>query len=278
MLRSLHPKELLARKIHLMRRGYFPALAALLNFVLATMALAESGSEFTAYRGQAAGSKGEFLYTENHVLKYEDGHLRERVVLYQCPDGAPFARKTATYTESVAPDFVFEDSSNGVREGVRTEAGSRTVFFRAGRDAAEKTARLKLAPNGVIDAGFDEFIHENWQSLLAGRTFTLQFLIPSRLSGVDFHLRYLGSAQGESALAMFRLEVAGFLKWIAPTIEVSYSADDHGLVRYEGLSSLRDPKGENLRATITFRAADRRRTDSAAFTAAMQAAIAPCRG
>lgn len=277
MFAVLHPKGLLARKNHLMRRAFLLELTALCSFA-ASGALADAEPQFTAYSGHAVGSKGEFLYTEDHVLKHEAGRIRERVVLYQCADGAPFARKSARYVESLAPDFVFEDSSNGVSEGVRNEGGTRTVFFRAGRDAAEKTAPLKLGPEGVIDAGFDEFIRENWQSLIAGHTLALHFLVPSRLSGVDFHLRYLGGSHEDSGIAVFRLEVAGFLKWVAPRIDVSYSANDHALVRYVGWSGLRDQKGENLRATITFRAADRRSSDAAAFAAALRAPIAPCRG
>jgi hypothetical protein len=253
------------------------AITVFTGFTLAPAQPAAAEPEFSTYSGQAVGSKGEFLYAEQHLLKYEAGRIRERVVLYRCANGAPFARKTASYGELVAPDFVFEDSSNGVREGVRNEAGARTVFFRAGRDVPEKTAPLKLDPHGVIDAGFDEFIRENWQSLLTGRTLTLHFLVPSRLSSMDFHVRHLGSGYEESEIENFRLEIAGLLKWIAPSINVSYSATDHALVRYEGLSGLRDQRGENLQTTITFRAQDRRPVDAAAFAAAMQARSRPAK-
>jgi hypothetical protein len=260
-----------------MQRGFLLWLTAFFSFGPAAHALADAQPEFTAYSGQAVGPQGQFLYSERHVMKYQAGQIRERVVLYQCADGAPFARKTATYVQAVAPDFVFEDSSNGVREGVRNDGASRTVFFRAGHDMAEKTATLNLSPDEVIDAGFDEFIRENWRSLVAGHTLTMHFLVPSRLSSMDFRVRYVGSAGERSEIEMFRLEVAGLLRWVAPSIDVSYTTDDHALVRYEGLSGLRDQKGENLRTTITFRAADRRRADAGAFTAAAQAALAPCR-
>ena len=277
MFLPLNPKRLLGRKNHLMQRGFLRGLAAFLSMGLAASVLADAEPEFSAYSGRAVGSKGEFLYTEHHIMKHQEGRIRERVVLYQCADGAPFARKTASYVQSVAPDFVFEDSSNGVREGVRDDGASRTVFFRAGHDAPEKTATLKLGPDGVIDAGFDEFIRENWRSLVAGHTLTMHFLVPSRLSSMDFHVRYLGSGAEQSTGEMFRLEVAGLLKWVAPSIDVSYTPDDHALVRYQGLSGLRDQKGENLHATITFRTEDRRRADAVAFSAAVQAPLAPCR-
>jgi hypothetical protein len=217
------------------------------------------------------------LYAEQHVLRRESGRIRERVVLYLCADGSPFARKTARYVEATAPDFVFEDSSNGVREGVRSEGSSRTVFFRAGPRTDEKSALIPLGANSVIDAGFDEFVRQNWQSLMAGRTLAFYFLVPSRLSGMDFRLRRLDHGSEDSSVEKFRLEAAGLLKWLAPSIDVSYSVDDRELVRYEGLSGLRDPKGENLRAVITFHSVDRHGADVEAFAAALQAPLAPCR-
>jgi hypothetical protein len=265
-------------KKHPMRSGIFFWLALGVGTCLPAPARAGLEPTFVAYSGKAVGAAGEFLYAEHHVLKYQDGHLRERVVLYRCRDGSSFARKTASYVESLAPDFLFEDSSNGVREGVRNEGGARIAFFRAGPDGTEKTAPLKAGPDWVIDAGFDEYIRGNWQSLLAGRAQRLHFLVPSRLSGLDFELQHLGNAGAEPAIERFRLQIAGVLKWIGPSIDVSYSADDHVLVRYDGLSDLRNRSGENLRTTITFRPEDRRSVDAAAFTAATQAAIAPCPG
>lgn len=239
---------------------------------------AAADSKFTVYSGKALGPKGEFLYGEHHVLRQDAGRIRDRVVLYLCADGAPFARKTAHYVNATAPDFVLEDSSNGVREGVRSEGPSRTVFFRAGLNAAEKSATLTLGANSVIDAGFDEFVRQNWQPLMAGQTLSFYFLVPSRLSGMDFQLRRLDRGHDGSSIEKFRLEGAGLLKWVAPSIDVSYSADDRELVRYEGLSGLRDQRGENLRAIITFRTADRHGADAAEFTAALRAQLAPCRG
>jgi hypothetical protein len=261
-----------------MRSGIFYWLALGAGICLTVSARAVPEPTFVAYSGKAAGAAGDFLYSEHHVLKYEAGRLRERVVLYRCGDGTPFARKTASYVEPLAPDFLFEDSSNGVREGVRNEGGSRTAFFRAAPDGPEKTAPLKAGPVWVIDAGFDEYIRENWHSLLAGRAQRLHFLVPSRLSGLDFELQHLVNPGPETATENFRLQIAGVLKWLGPSIEVSYSADDRVLVRYKGLSDLRDRTGENLHTTITFRPEDRRSVDAAAFAASMQAAIAPCPG
>ena len=115
---------------------------------------AEEAEQYLAYSGIAASQRtGQPLYGENHVLRFEDGRLAARVVLYTCPDGTPFARKVATYEEPLAPSFSFEDVTNGVREGV--EAGERRrVFFRGVDQKPEKSMALQALPGLVVDSGF----------------------------------------------------------------------------------------------------------------------------
>ena len=61
---------------------------------------------YLAYSGTArVPGSGEFLYREHHVLKYRDGRLAQRIVLYSCVDGSYFARKISNYSDPLAPDF-----------------------------------------------------------------------------------------------------------------------------------------------------------------------------
>jgi hypothetical protein len=279
MLASGASERVAGSNFQRMQGGLAPLAILVCAVGMGGRALAESAPHFIAYGGRAVESaSGAFLYSEHHVLKYEKSHIAERIVLYRCADSSPFARKVARYVEPLAPDFVFEDSSNGVREGVSNEGGSRMVFFRGGFGMAEKQAPLKVGPTWVIDAGFDEFIHDNWQSLVEGRTLSLHFLVPSRLSGVNFQVQHIAIAPNSEVTESFRLKVAGLLGWVAPSIDVSYRADDHILLRYEGVSDLRDRSGENLRAAITFDPTDRRVSNAAEFAAAARAPLAPCRG
>lgn len=238
----------------------------------------ETAPHFISYGGEALASSGQFLYSEHHVLKYRDGRLLARTVLYSCKDGSPFARKIASYGEPLAPDFLLEDSSTGMREGVRSSGGSRTVFFRAGRELPEKEAALEVPAGLVIDSGFDEFIRAHWELLMTGRAISMQFLVPSRLSGLGFQIQRLRGGQDGAATEVFRLRISGALGWVFPGIDVSYSSSEHLLVRYEGLSDLRSQSGDNLRTKIVFRPEDRRAADAQAFVSASQAALAPCKG
>ena len=151
-------------------------------------------TDYVAYAGTATALRDSaFLYGERHVLRLRGGRITDRVVLYTCKDGSAFARKTVAYVEAFAPDFTLEDASNGMREGIRSGADGREMFFRGDRAAAEKTGALPQSPVLVADAGFDEYVRANWQSLLAGNPAGMDFVIPSRLDDMSFKVRHLSN-------------------------------------------------------------------------------------
>ena len=235
--------------------------------------------QYLAYFGTAtARHTAKFLYGEHHVLKARDGRLAERVVLYTCRDGTAFARKTVSYEDPLAPDFSFEDTSNGMQEGVRSAAKGREVFFRANRIEAEKAGRLPGDPGLVADAGFDEFIRMNWQPLMSGNPIALHFLVPSRLDAFVFQAQHLRSDSADGTpTEIFRLKLSGVLGWVLPGIDVSYGALDHVLVRYDGVSDLRDPSGNNFQTEILFHSSDRHPANAELVAAARKAPIAACK-
>jgi hypothetical protein len=239
---------------------------------------AGAAEQYLAYSGLAASQRtGQVLYAENHVLRFQDGRLAERVVLYTCPDGTPFARKVATYEDPLAPSFSFEDVTNGVREGVKA-GEQRRVFFRGIDQKPEKSIPLQASPGLVVDTGFDEFIRGNWYALMTAGPLPLQFLVPSRLGTMNFQVQHVRSGSEEGVpTEVFRLKVQGVVGWIAPSIDVSYSKSEHVLVRYEGMSDLRDRAGDNLRADIRFRARDRKPSDAGAADTAKSAPLVACR-
>jgi hypothetical protein len=234
--------------------------------------------EYIEYIGTASARHAQHvLYGEHHVLAYRAGRLRERLVLYTCPNGAAFARKRVSYIDMQAPDFFFDDASNGMQEGVRDQDGERLVFFRANRIEPERSAPLPRIADLVADAGFDEFIHAQWSKLMYGAALPLRFLVPSRLQAMSFEVQHLRSDHVDGNPAeVFRLKLAGMLGMVVPGIEVAYDATQHVLLRFEGISDLRDAAGDNLQATIVFRPGDRRPASAQVFAAVEQANIKPC--
>lgn len=217
------------------------------------------------------------LYRERHWTRYDGSRATDRLVLYLCPDGTPFARKRVDYRRSAqAPEFEFTDVRSGYREGLRRAKGPAILWFREG-SASERSATANAA-RLVADAGFDTFIRGNWQALVAGKTLPLSFAIPARLKSLDFKLRKVeGRAVAGQPAHVFRLSLGGWLGLVAPSIDVAYGQQSQRLLRFEGLSNLRDDGGgKQLVARIDFPAADQAAGDGD-WTSAETLPLKACR-
>ncbi len=218
------------------------------------------------------------LYREQHwILRGSGAAPVERLVLYRCPDGTPFARKQLDYRSSViAPTFELLDARSGYREGLR-RTPSPQLFVRNSQREAERSA-ASPGRNLVADAGFDEFVRGHWASLVAGRTASIDFALPSRLRSYDFGLSRRGQARvaGEDAL-LLRLRIGGVLGWIAPHVDVAYGLRSRRLLRFEGPTNLHAPSGQgNWKARIEFRE-PARPSSAAARDAAAALTLSGCR-
>jgi hypothetical protein len=234
---------------------------------------------YLSYSGTATDrNNSRFVYGERHVLEFHRGAIVNRVVLYTCADGSPFARKVVSYMTPTAPDFELEDDSSGLREGVRGASSGRVVFFRQNGSSQEKSAPLPPTPGLVIDAGFDEFVRANWSRLMSGQSMRFHFLVPSRLESISFQVQHLRKDRIDGVpVEVVRLKLSGMLGWILPSIDVSYAAAEHVLLRYDGLSDLRDASNDNYQVIIDFPAKDRHAGTADALESARTAPLAACR-
>jgi hypothetical protein len=212
------------------------------------------------YVGTAYAMSGGELYTESHWISETLGH-RELLVLFECPDGKPFARKQVRETAyAQAPSFTLEDARTGYQEGVRESGGgSREVYFRASRDQPEKTASLKSAPALVVDAGFDSFIREHWDALATGAHQRLDFLVPNRLRPYPFTLSLVDDELKDGKpVRRFLLELDTWCAFAIPSIIVTYAVDSKTIREYQGTSNVRDHNGKSLNVRIEFPARSRK--------------------
>jgi hypothetical protein len=246
-----------------------PILIAAALCLSAGLADANEAS-FTGYARSLDGR--DLLYVESHAVSGAGTAGETRVVLYRCGvDSAPFARKELVYgADRIAPAFAFEDARSGFSEGLTRNARGLEVFNRAGANAKRRSETIQRGGTLVADAGFDEFVRESWLSLEKGSSIELPFLVPSRLTSVNFKVRKVSDAIiGGEAASVFRLSVAGPLGWFLSDIDVSYRQRDRRLMRYRGITNVRDAAGEMIEAQIDFPDADR--TDTAADLAALRA-------
>ena len=233
----------------------------------------------TQYEGTARLAEGgAFAYREMHYLERSDDGAGERLVLYLCENGQAFARKIVSYRAgSLAPDFALDDARNGYREGVRTVGGERSVFVNYGAKP-EQSAPLPDVDGLVADAGIDDFVTQHADRLIAGEAVRIPLLVPGERDFMVFKVKRGGDARvdarvdGESALA-FRLTLGAWYGRFLPHIDVTYTADDRELRRYEGLSNIRDLKLDNLVVSIDFPPAARAPLDRPVRDAARGVAL-----
>ncbi len=234
------------------------AVAGLALPSAAAFAVDAAGQTFTGYARDL--KTRQLLYIESHFVRAAGTGAEARVVLYRCARGGqPFGRKELSYPQQrQAPEFSYVDGRDGSVEGLKRTPQGLRVFQRAGRDAPVREAPVPPNVAIVSDAGFDEFVRAHWAELASGATVRFPFLVPSRLDFITFKVHKDRQESIEGApVSVIRLNLSGPLGWFLPYIEVSYRNADRVLMRYKGLTNIRDVTGQNIIAEIDFPAAER---------------------
>lgn len=259
-----------------------PALCAfaLATSAFSTLALASEpdseGGRLLGYSGQArAPDTGALLYVEEHLFRERHGRTTERLVLYRCTDGTPFARKRIDYgAQPFAPTFELVDARLDYREGLRREGEAWIVFGGAGARAHQTP--LGSVESVVADAGFDAFIRQHWTQLQAGQSVPIDFLVPSRARTYGFSLNKVDTLEIDGAAASrLRLSLGGVLGLFAPPIDVIYRDSDQWLLRFEGMTNIRESARKNVVAHIAFPDAPQA-VDATQWTQASTAELQNC--
>lgn len=220
------------------------------------------------FRGEARSREagGRLLYVEAHTVQNFGRVGETRIVMYRCSlNGPAFARKELTYgAVREEPEFTFTDARTGYIEGLRRSASGLRVFQQEGMQSTRREAPVPTGIAIVSDAGFDEFVRKHWNELEAGKSVRFPFLVPARLDYLSFKVKKHRETRidGQTA-SVIRLNLSGVLGWFLPYIEVTYRKADRLLKRYEGLTNIRDPKGDYQIAVIDFPLAARRELSAA---------------
>lgn len=196
---------------------------------------------------------GALLYRESHWL-YREGASARRLVLYRCPDGRAFARKTVLERSAAqAPDFDFEDARDGYREGVRSTPAGRVVYVRARTGAPLRERRVEVPPNAVIDAGFDASVRQHWDRLRAGLELAQPFLVPSRMDFIPVRVRPGAKVDWRGTPAQrMTMRLDRWYGFAAPAMELVYASADRRLLEFAGIATIRDAAGRHQDVRIVF--------------------------
>ncbi len=179
--------------------------------------------------GRAFDESGEqLLYSEYHYCDSELACMIE----YRKPDGELIARKDLDYSYGPhSPALVMIDYLSG------------------------KEVRLGFSEREdvVVDAGFDNYVRSRWGELSGGES--IEF--PFQVVGFDqpLAMKAYRANQGSCALQELCLEVSldsWFLGLLVDPIVLSYARDSRRLLRFRGVSNLRDDKGKTFQVDIRY--------------------------
>lgn len=232
-------------------------------------------------RGDARDiESGVLLYTEQHLLRLENDAPRERLVVYRCPDGRAFGRKTVAYDDATpaAPAFELQDARLDYREGARRNGDGFTTYSDIGAQGEPDGATVEETPDLVVDAGFDTYVRKHWTALQAGEKRSVDFLVPSRGRAYAFNVVKLRDESiGGAPASVFRLRLGGLLGWLVSDIDVSYRNSDQRLMRFEGLTNIRVNAEDLVAARIDFPvAAERNAPDPALWQTLRSEPLTDC--
>jgi hypothetical protein len=244
----------------------FILVSAMLMMLAATISRADNTKE-NPDRLWAIGTAwtqdgAEIQYLEYHYAE-QPGLDLPTLIEYRRPDGEVFARKQIDYSRSlIAPAIVQQDFRNKARLVIEHPDEPAARFIRVGfqpHDSdrfqqSDVSARTQL----IVDAGFDPFIRENWDTLVSGRRITSDFLVPARLDSVRIGISRTAAGDcgaTDTELACFVVRPAGVLRvvgWLVEPIRIGYDLNTRRLQVFDGLSNLRDDQGEPRNALIKF--------------------------
>ena len=208
-----------------------------MKHVLPVLALCSAawGISFPVSAAQVIGearsaSSGELRYTEYYQCS-SSGEQCE--VEYRDTEGELFARKQLDYTRSWhSPSLVLEHL----------------------REDSLVSVERELAEELVVDAGFDHYMRTHWDALDSGERIQFGFLPAGRESPLNMRAEREAELPCPTNRLCLRVALDNWLLGaLVDPIRLQYDRDSKRLMRYLGISNLRDGEGKQQEVRIDYR-------------------------
>lgn len=195
------------------------------------------------------------LYTEEHRETWQGGKMLNSQVRYLGPDKTLLAEKNIDFRKSrLAPDFLLKDFRDGYQEGASLEGKSILVTARRNEKEAIKSRTLDVPTPVVVDGGFNEFVLQRWDDLLAGKTIQFHFVAPIEQDYFVFQVEPVKTLQvdGSKHLRLHMKPVSSLVRLFVGTVQLTYDVEERHLLQFEGMTNLNDAKGKSIIARLVY--------------------------
>jgi len=209
--------------------------------------------------GEAYDIKNQsLLYREIHCGKEND---LEHSVFYQGVEGELIAQKTLDYkTGRLSLSFVQKNLHTGKIISVRLTDQEVSMSVQNMREQQPEKSNSEIVKSNlplVIDAGFDSFVRQHWDSLVSGNRKWFRFPVATRSSLMAFRVDSSTCSYDNNGDQCFRLELSSWLyRLLADPIELGYDSVHQRLTRYRGLSNIEDNDKQGQIVDIHYRYGD----------------------
>jgi hypothetical protein len=197
----------------------------------------------------------ELLYTETHCVS--DKALTHDV-LYRDREQELIAHKVLNYASGLlTPSFVQHNfySQEVIAVELRQDQLIMAVKTADNPEPQEFLFSISEASMPiVIDAGFDNFVTQNWNAIVGGQSKQFQFPFAARESLVDLRISAARCSYDNETDQCFILRLDNWLIGrLVASIELGYDANLRRLTRFRGLSNIGDAKGAGQSVDIRYR-------------------------
>ncbi|MBA34686.1 MAG: hypothetical protein CMI14_04545 [Oleispira sp.] len=199
------------------------------------------------------------LYTEHH--KYLDEMNHE--VRYKEANGELFAIKRIDYQDSLySPNILQRNNRNGELIDIKIKDKiNKKISIRYQENDKEdvKKDQVDFTPKLIIDAGFDQYIKSNWDTLVninnTKKELTIDYLIPSALDHYKLSIKKVNCEKIDNYC--FSISASNFfINLFSSDLKLTYRKLDENpprLTSFQGRSNICDSEGNYQDVTIMYK-------------------------
>lgn len=194
------------------------------------------------------------LYNEEHQVSYKNGLIEKIVTVYKNPSGKKIGKLTSIFHKNAQlPDTEFIDKRTGIKERTTLKKGIYGIET-TNEKGQVRRGNIDVVDNLVCGQGYHNYIVKNFDNFKVGEQRKVKFVIPSIRDYFTFTLTYLGALNPKkSDEVSFRLDITNWiLSMFADSFQVTYSKKNKTLIKYVGLTNLKNSKNNHYDATINY--------------------------
>jgi hypothetical protein len=219
--------------------------------LLALAKTAAAAVTIQKFTGIARNKDGQMEYVEKHQITYQNGSVVSSLTKYFDPQDRYIGDLKSQYSAGYQyGSYNFTDSRGGRKNGATVEDDYIRMYSQKDGSSSVTTKDIPRTANQIVGQGFHHFIVNNLETIDAGKILKVRMVLPAQLDDYKFRIR---KKEREGDIITIRLEIDNWLfRLFAPNIDTDYHLPSKRLLRYKGISNLKDASGKYKEVTIEY--------------------------